>query len=489
MAESLRRQTIKGVAWSGVEKIFTYLVTFVVNIVMARLLTPADYGVVGIIAVFVSFSQLFIDGGFTTALISKANRDETDYRTVFVFNVISSCILYAVIFIAAPLIESYYGISELRGYLRANSLVLIISALSAVQITKFTIDVDFKTITRISVPASLASGVVGVTLAYMGCGIWSIVAQHLSAVFFRTLAAIVISKWIPKMEFSYERFKQLFAFSSRLVASSLIDRIYTNSFPLFIGKVFPPATLGNYTRGDQFGKLPSGILEDIFNRVTFPLMSKIQDDVDRLRGLYRKYIKLSSFVIFPILMVVVVLAEPLVKLLLTEKWLGCVPFMQIISMAVMANHIGTINRNLLYVKQHSDWALRLEIIKKITAIGIFVVSTKWGIWGVCVGQWIYGMIAPSLNAFYTQKLIGINLWQQLKDYMGLWLIAVLSAIVPLWLISLLDSSWIQLFVGFICYCGLYLLINLIVKSEPCLYMLHEVRNVLENRLIIGRNKD
>ena len=480
MSESLKSQTVRGVAWSSVEKIFTYLVTFVVNIVMARLLTPADYGVVGIIAVFVSFSQLFIDGGFTTALISKANRDEADYRTVFVFNVISSIILYAVIFFAAPVIESYYEISELGWYLRANSLVLIISALSAVQITKFTIDVDFKTISKISVPSSIVSGIVGIVMAYCGCGIWSIVAQHLSAALLRTLMAIIISKWMPKVEFSYDRFKQLFSFSSKLVASSLIDRIYTNSFPLFIGKVFPPATLGNYTRGDQFGKLPSGILEDIFNRVTFPLMSKIQNDVNQLKGLYRKYIKMSSFIIFPILMLVVVLSEPLVRLLLTDKWLGCVPFMQIISMAVMANHIGTINRNLLYVKQHSDWALRLEIVKKIIAIGIFVASTKWGIWGVCVGQWIYGMIAPSLNAFYTQKLIGMNLWQQLRDYLGLWLVAVLSAILPLWLISQLSSAWVQLFLGTITYCGLYLLINIIAKSDPLLYIWQETRAFFEN---------
>ena len=321
MAESIRRETLKGVVWRGMEKISTYLITFIVNIVMARLLTPADYGVVGIIAVFVSFSQLFIDGGFTTALISKADRDETDFRTVFVFNLVCSIVLYALLFVAAPLIERFYDIPQLCGILRAYCLVLVISSLSAIQITKFTINVDFKTISKVSIPSAVLSGIVGIGMAYMGCGVWSIVGQQITAAVTRVILAVAFSRWIPKLQFSYERFKKLFVFSSKLVASSLIDRIYTNSFPLFIGKVFPPATLGNYTRGDQFGKLPAGILEDTLNRVTFPLMSKIQDDNIRLRELYRKYIRLSSFVIFPLLMLVVVMAEPIVHLLLTDKWL------------------------------------------------------------------------------------------------------------------------------------------------------------------------
>lgn len=468
---------MKGVAWSGVEKISTYLVTFIVNIVMARLLTPADYGIVGIIAVFVSFSQLFIDGGFTTALISKKDRDETDFRTVFVFNFLCSLLLYTLLFVAAPFVEKFYQLDDLGNILRVYCIVLVISSLSAIQITKFTINVDFKTISKVSVPSAIISGVIGISMAYLGCGVWSIVGQQLSAAILKVLLAVIYSRWIPKFQFSYQRFKELFGFSSKLVLSSLIDRIYTNSFPLFIGKFFPPATLGNYTRGDQFGKLPAGILEDIFNRVTFPLMSKIQDDNERLRELYRKYIKLSSFMIFPIMMLVVVMAEPIVRLLLTDKWLGCVPFIQIISMAGMFNHIGTINRNLLYVKKHSDWALRLEVVKKAIAIGIFLISTQWGVMGVCYGLLVYGFIAPLLNATYTKRLIEITMWQQLKDYIGIWLVSVVSALFPLWLVSIVDSSILQLLLTFGCYCVLYLLISWIARSEPLKYFVMEGKNL------------
>lgn len=473
MAESIKQQTLKGVAWSGLEKTVSLSITFVVNIIMARLLTPADYGIVGIIAVFVSFSQLFIDGGFTTALISKANRDEDDYKTVFVFNFLMSVFLYIVIFFSAPYIQNFYSIDKLGDIIRAYCLILIISSFSAIQITKFTIAVDFRTISKISIPTGIISGVIGISCAYLGLGVWSIVAQQLTMATLRVVFAIYYSKWFPKIGFSKQSFKELFGFSSNLIISSLIDKIYTNAYPLFIGKFFPPATLGNYTRGDQFGRLPAGVLDDVFNRVTFPLMSKLQEDNEKLRALYSKYIKLSSFLIFPIMMLVVVLAEPIVKILLTEKWIDCVVYMQIISMAMMMNHISTINRNLLYVKHHSDYALKLEIIKKLIAITIFIVSTRFGILGVCFGQLIYGMLAPSLNSYYTNKLIGLSYWSQLKDYIGIWCISVISAAFPLWLISNIESSLFGFFAGFVTYTTIYLFLNYLFKMEAMRIVVNE----------------
>lgn len=476
MTRSLKNETIKGVVWSGVEKLSTHMVTFIVNIIMARLLTPADYGIVGIIAVFVSFSQLFIDGGFTTALISKANRDEKDYRTVFVFNLSSSLLLYGGVYIMAPYIEYFYHLPQLGTIIRAYSLMLILSAFSAIQITRFTINVDFKTISKVNVPSSLLSGGFGVVLAYLGFGVWAIVGQQLLMALMRVLLLFYYSRWFPVFRFSFDRFKTLFSFSSNLVLSSLIDKIYSNSYPLFIGKFFPPAILGNYSRGHQFGAMPAGILGDIFNRVTFPLMSKIQNDNEQLVLLYRKFIKMSSFVIFPIMMMVVVISEPLVKLLLTDKWMGCVPFLQIISMALMLDHIGTINRNLLYVKQHSDWALKLEVIKKIIAISIFLISTFWGIWGVVVGQWFYGMLAPSLNAYYTYRLIGLELRKQIRDYIGLWFISVVSVVIPLWMVASIENIWIRLFLPLICYVIIYLIINSVIRTAAMEYFLIEIRS-------------
>lgn len=472
---------MRGVAWSGLEKAFSLTITFVVNIIMARLLTPADYGVVGIIAVFLSFSQLFIDGGFTTALISKADRNDDDYRTVFVFNFLMSVFLYAVLFLAAPMIEKFYEIENLSSIIRVYCLMLVISSFSAIQITRFTIAVDFKTISKISIPTGIVSGAAGIACAYLGFGVWSIVIQHLTMASLRVLLSLFYSRWFPKIGFSKQSFKQLFAFSSNLIVSSLIDKIYTNVYPLFIGKMFPPATLGYYTRGDQFGRLPAGIFDEVFNRVTFPLMSQLQEDNNQLTAVYRKYIRLASFVIFPVMMLVVVLAHPIVEILLTDKWLECVIYMQIISMAFMMNHIGTINRNLLYVKHHSDYALRLEILKKVVALIIFFISTKFGILGVCLGQLVYGMMAPSLNSVYTDKLIGVSYWKQLSDYAGVWLISVVSAALPLWVLSKMQSPWLELVVGAVIYIAIYLSLNALFKTESLQWTVSAVKDYVKNR--------
>lgn len=478
MPESIKSQTIKGVAWSGLEKAVTLTITFVVNIVMARLLTPADYGVVGIIAVFVSFSQLFIDGGFTTALVSKVDRNEDDYKTVFVFNFFMSIFLYILLFLSAPFIQHFYEIENLGKIIRVYCLMLVISSFSAIPMTKFTIAIDFKTISKISIPSGIISGIIGIGCAYYGLGVWAIVAQQLSMALLRVVFALYFSRWIPRIGFSKKSFKDLFGFSSNLIISSLIDRIYTNAYPLFIGKFFPPATLGNYTRGDQFGRLPAGVFDEVFNRVTFPIMSSIQEDNEQLRSLYRRYVRLSSFVVFPVMMLVVVLANPIVKILLTDKWLDCVIYMQIISMAMMMNHIGTINRNLLYVKHHSDYALRLELIKKAVAISIFIISTQFGIIGVCLGQLVYGMIAPSLNSIYTDRLINLSYWKQLGDYAGLWIISVVSAAIPLWLLSKMESPWLELIVGFIVYLSIYLIINAIIRNDAMSWVVSECRAII-----------
>lgn len=482
MPESLKIKTIKGVAWSGLEKTLTYVVTFIVGIVMARLLTPDDYGIVGIITVFVSFSQLFIDGGFTTALIAKANRNETDFQTVFVFNLVASFLLYGFLFLFAPRIELFYGIEKLGTILRVQCLNLVIASLSSIQITKFTIAADFKTISKISVPSSILSGIAGIAMAYLGMGVWALVYQGLLNAGLRVLLSIYHSRWMPRFHFSKESFKQLFSFSYKLLTANIIDKVYSNAYPLFIGKFFPPATLGNYSRGEHFGRIPASILTDVFSRVTFPIMSNIQNDTESLRIVFRKYIRFSSLVVFPIYMLLFICAEPIVRILLTEKWLECVVFIRFITMSVMFSHICNINLNLLYVKQHSDWALKLEFIKKGVAISLFLVSTYWGIIGVCVAQLIYGMIAPSLNAFYTKRIIGLSYLQQLKDYGPLFLGSVALGIVAMKLESLICSPWLQILFGSGFYVLLYVILNWVINRSDMKQIVEESRNLVNHRL-------
>lgn len=462
--DSIKNKTVKGVFWSGVDKFAYYAIQFVVNIIMARLLTPNDYGLVGIMMVFIAFSGIFVDGGFMTALIQKKDRNETDFNTVFVTNTFTAVILCGLLFLVAPLIASYYSEPSICGLLRVLSLQLIISALGAVSLTKLTIEVDFKSIAIASITAAIISGVTGIAMAYNGYGVWSLVYMQLILISIRSLLLNLMKKWMPSFSFSISSFKQLFSFSSKLIASSLVDQIYLNLYPLVIGKYFSTRSLGIYTRGEQFGKMPASILNDMFMRVTLPIMSSVQDDIPQLRRVYREYIQASSFIIFGIMCLLIVIAHPLILLLLKEQWLESVPVMQILCAAMMTLHISAINRNLLYAKGYSGWALRLELIKKGLAIVLFILSLPFGVIGVCVGQFIYSIFAPFINSYYTKILIGISYWEQFLDYGKIWIIAIIAGVIAYCIMLVFLSPWLQLASGSLFFCVMYLGIHMILKT-------------------------
>ena len=463
--ESLKNKTAIGVFWSGVDKFAYYAIQFVVNIIMARLLSPNDYGVVGIMMVFISFSSIFVDGGFMTALIQKQNRDELDFNTVFITNLTTSLFLYALLFIIAPYIASFYNQNSICSLLRVLSLQLVISALSAVPLTKLTIDVNFKRISIASLSSAIISGMLGIIFALKGLGVWSLVYMQLILVISRCALLNLMKRWMPLFTFSVSSFKQLFSFSSKLIASSLIDQIYLNLYPLVIGKFFSARSLGIYSRGEQFGKLPASVLNDIFMRVTLPIMSSIQDDIPQLRKIYRDYIQASSFIIFGVMCLLVVIAHPLILILLKEQWLESVPVMQILCGAMMTLHISAINRNLLYAKGRSDWALRLEIIKKSLAIFLFLVSLPFGIVGVCVGQFIYSLFAPFINSYYTKTLINVSYFEQFLDYGKIWIIAIISAVIVYFPLQMMDGLWVQLLFGCLFFVIVYIGIHMAFKTH------------------------
>lgn len=463
--ESLKNKTVKGVFWSGVDKFAYYAIQFIVNIIMARLLSPNDYGLVGIMMVFIAFSGIFVDGGFMAALIQKKDRSDTDFNTVYITNLSTSLLLYIILFAAAPYIADFYDEPTISLLLRVLSLQLIISALSAVPLTKLTIDVDFKRISIASISSAVISGTLGITMAFHGMGVWSLVYMQLILVTSRCFLLNIMKRWVPSFTFSFSSFRKLFAFSSKLIASSLIDQIYLNLYPLVIGKYFSARSLGIYSRGEQFGKLPASVLNDMFMRVTLPVMSSIQDDTPQLRKVYREYIQASSFVIFGIMCLLVVIAHPLILILLKEKWLEAVPVMQILCGAMMTLHISAINRNLLYAKGRSDWALRLEVVKKILAIGLFFISLPFGVIGVCVGQFVYSLFAPFINSYYTKTLIGVSYLEQFLDYGKIWAIAIMAGIIAYLPGVLLSSSWAQLITGGMLFVVVYISIHWIFKTH------------------------
>lgn len=415
MAEDLKNKATKGVFWSAVERYSLQGVQFLLQLVIARILTPHDYGLIGMLAIFMALSQVFIDGGFSNALIQKKDRNEEDYNTVFYINAGISLFIYVILFFAAPYIAAFYEQPLLSPITRIYSINLIINSLSAVNKVKLTVKVDFKTQSKISLGAAIVSGSVGIACAYYGMGVWALVVQMLLNSFINVVLSFYYVRWWPKLIFSTNSFRRLFKFGSKLLIASIIHSLYENLYNLFIGKQFSSATLGLFTRAQQFTNFAGSNVSAILRRVSFPILSEIQDDDERLLAVYKKYIKTASWATFPMLMGLCGIAKPMILVLLTDKWAGCVPYLQILCFAMLWDCVTLVNLNLLYVKGHSDWVLRLEIIKKSIAFAILFISLGFNMYIICIGKALYSFIALCLNTHYTKKLFNYGFFHQMKD--------------------------------------------------------------------------
>ena len=465
MQEDLRKETVKGVAWSGIDKIANGGILFIANIILARLLSPKDFGLLAIIAIFIQVSQTFIDSGFTNALIQKKDRSQTDYSTVFFFNLAISIGFYVVLFFCAPFIANFFDNDKLTSLTRVVGLNLIIGALVSVHKTRLTIELRFKIQAIISLISSIISAIVAIWLAYHGYGVWSLVALSIVSITLQVLLIYIIIKWKPSILFSKSAFKSLFSYSSKLLGASLIHLLYRNIYPIVIGKKFSSIELGYFNRADTFAMYAPYTISSVISRVAFPIFSRIQDDNTRLRNAYSKYIIFSSLIIFPIMIGLIALAKPFTLFLLTEKWLPMVPMLQILCIDWMTDHLCQINLNILYVKGRSDLALRLEIIKKTIAVIIFFVSLYWGIIGVCWGRVVYGFIAVYFNSYYTKRLIGISQAIQLKDITIPLLQAVGMGTVLYLTVPYIQSLVFQLIYGVIGGIIFYLLFIYLIKKS------------------------
>ena len=465
MSDSLKSKTVSGVLWSAIERISLQGVLFIINVLMARLLLPSDYGMIGMLAVFLQISQTFIDSGFSDALVQKKDRTETDLSTVFYFNIVISVLLYLLLFIGAPFIAQFYHMPELTLVTRIVMLNLIFSSFAAVPKIILVIKIDFKTQSKISLISAVVSGGIGITMAYKGYGVWSLVFQSLLNILLITFLSFYYINWRPLKTFSKDSFQNLFSFGSKLLFSRLIHALYYNLYAIVIGRRYSSAELGYYTRAEQFAIFPSGNINAIISRVTFPILSSIQDDDERLASAYRKYIKLASFLIFPLMIGLAVLAKPLIILLLTEKWIMTVVLLQILCFDWMFDHLSIINLNLLYVKGRSDWAFRLEIIKKTIATLILLLSIPFGIEGMCWGRVLYSLIAAYLNTHYTQNLIGLSFMSQIRDIFPSFLLSLFMGGIVFISISFITNSVLQLLIGGIVGCSFYLIFSYILKSD------------------------
>lgn len=464
MAESLKRKTVKGVVWSTLERFSVAGVNFIFGLILARLLMPTDYGAIAMLSIFMAIAQTFIDSGFSNALIRKPDRTETDNATAFYFNIGVGLAAYFSLYLAAPYIAQFYKTSILIPLTRIMGLNLLLNSLCVVQQALLTARIDFKTQAKISLSAAIISGLVGIGFAYAGYGVWALAIQSVLASVIRTILLWILAKWRPKAKFSKQSFRNLFGYGSKLLASGLLDTIYNNLYTIVIGKRFSVATLGVYSRADQWANFLAINVTGILQRVTFPILSSIQNEDERLRVNYRKFLRVSGFVIFPLMMGLAAIADPLTRFILTDKWADSIPLLRILCFALMFYPIHAINLNLLQVKGRSDLFLRLEIYKKILGVATLCVTIPMGITAMCVGRVFTSWVALAMNTHYTGKLIHLGFFQQLKDYIPTLLNSFSMGVIVYGVTLIAPSSGLQLLTGVIIGASYYILSNYLLKT-------------------------
>lgn len=462
MAGSLRQETLKGVGWSALERLSYQGITFVIQLILARLLTPDDYGVIAMLAIFLQIAQVFIDSGFANALIKKQDCTDLDYSTVFFYNFGISVLLYGLLYVTASAIAGFYDNQLLIPVVRVLSLTLIFNALSIVQQTQLVKKVDFKSQSIVTFSSAVISGGVGIYFAFKGFGPWALVIQQLLNSILKLILYIAVVRWIPSFAFSRSSFRYVFNFGSKLVISSLIDVIYKNLYKLVIGKRFTERELGFYSKAEEFAIFPSSNVGNIISRVCYPILSRIQNDNERLSVVYRQLIRYSSWLIFPMMIGLLAVSEPFIISFLKEQWAPAVPILRILCLDWMFDVICVLNQNLLFVKGRTDLVLKLQIVKKSIALVILFASVPFGVIGMCWGRVLYSLIAVCINTYYTKRIIGLGLISQVVDFFPYLIASAVMGVAAFWSMGWVDSYPLKLVVGILVGVAVYGVMTLLV---------------------------
>lgn len=449
--QSLKDKTIKGTMWSAADAFLGQGVTFLVGIVLARLLSPDEYGLIGICLIFNTVLCGIVDSGFSTALIRKKDCTDDDYNTMFLTNLGISVVLYGLLFVSSPLVAHFFGRQELTALVRATGLLLFFNALSITQVTILTKRIDFKTKTKASLISAILSGIVGIAMAYTGFGVWALVGQMLSKQLLYTLCLWVLNKWWPTLKFSASSFRYMWGFGWKLLVSGLLENIWNQLYQVVVGKFYSPATLGQYTRGREYASIFSSNLSSIIQRVSYPVLSEMQDDKHRMVEGYRRVIKMTMFITAICMISLGAVAEPLIYCLIGPQWHEAATYLPLICISMAFYPLHAINLNMLKVLGRSDIFLYLEIIKKIIGIIPICIGIFIDIYWMLVASILIGFVSLYLNSWYTGKALGYTFWKQIRDIAPAFGIAFTIAISVFFFKYLPISNWlilpIQIVVG------------------------------------------
>lgn len=479
--ESLKNKTIKGVGWSAADALLGQGVTFIVGLVLARLLSPDEYGLIGICLIFTTVLNGIVDSGFSNALIRKKDVTDEDYNTMFTTNMAISIVLYVLLFVSAPFVSDFFHRVELTALVRVTGLILFFNALSITQVTILTKNIDFKTKTKASLVSAIISGVIGIAMAFMGYGVWSLVAQQLSKQLLYTLCLWVLSKWWPKFTFYKDSFKYMWGFGWKLLASGILNNVWNQLYQVVIGRCYTPSTLGHYTRANEYANLFSANLTSIVQRVSYPVLSEMQDDKERMVIGYRKVIKVTMFVTTVCMISLGAVAEPMIYTLIGIKWHEAATYLPLICISMSLYPLHAINLNILQVLGRSDIFLYLEVLKKIVGLIPIVIGIFCGIYYMLLTSIFTGIISLYLNTWYTGKALDYTFWKQLRDISPSYLTAFVIALAVYFLKFLLLPYYIvlviQVFIGVV----VGLVISELFKFEEYLELKSIVLNIIKRK--------
>ena len=440
--QSLKDKTVKGTFWSAADAFLGQGITFLVGIVLARLLSPEEYGLIGIVTIFTTVMLGIVDSGFSNSLIRKEKVTEEDYNTLFLFNLAVSLIMYALLFVGASWIARFFEQPELLQIVRVMGLLLIIQALSIVQNTVLTRRIDFKTKTKASIISAVCSGVTGVVMAFSGFGVWSLAGQQLTRQIVYSICLWLFNKWRPKWMFSMESFRYMWGFGWKLMVSGLLNNLWGELKKVVVSKFYSPATLGQYSKAGEYATIFSSNFTSIIQRVTYPVLAQVQDDKKRMVAAYRRVIKTSMFVTVICMFALGAVAEPFIYCLIGPKWQVAATFLPLICIYRSLYPLQAINLNMLQVQAKTDIFLYLEIVKKIILLGPLFVGAFVGIYWMLVTSILTSIIFFFLNSYYSGKALGYSSWMQLKDVAPSYGVALVVAASVFFLKYLPLSYWI-----------------------------------------------
>ena len=464
--------------WRFAERCGAQIVSFIVSIVLARILSPKDYGTIALVMVFTTILQVFVDSGLGTALIQKKDADDLDFSSVFYFNFVVCIILYLGMFFSAPLIAEFYGDIELVPVVRVISITIIISGVKGIQQSYVSRNMMFKRFFFSTLGGTIFSAILGIIMAYMGFGVWALVAQQLSNTAIDTLILWITVKWRPKLMFSWKRLKGLLSFGWKLLVSSLLDTVYNNLRNLIIGKIYSSSDLAFYNQGDKFPKVIVTNINASIDSVLLPTMSEAQDNHERVKVMTRRAIKTSTYIMAPLMMGLAFCANPIVKLVLTEKWIPCVPFLQIFCITYMFWPIHTANLNAINAMGRSDLFLKLEIIKKCVGLLLLLTTMRISVMAMAYSLLVSGLVSQVINSWPNRKLLKYGYLEQIKDILP----SIILAIIMGFLVSLIQLfKWnpvVTLIIEIPLGVLIYILGSKILGLESYNYLIDMVKNLV-----------